>query len=228
MIKLAHVYKTYPGPTHALANVTFDIAQAELVYLIGPSGAGKTTLFNIINGFDRADSGHVEVLNHNMSLSSPSKLLPLRKKIGVIFQDFRLLEHVNVYNNICLPLIFSSFSKVEISNRVENLIHSLKLDPLIDKYPNQLSGGEKQRIAIARALINNPALVIADEPTGSLDPQTSELIFAILSSLQSKGTTVLISTHNLEMIKKFPSRVITISGGHVTQHQKETECTGTI
>lgn len=215
MLSVHNLYKTYPGPTHALANVTFELKPGELNYLIGHSGAGKTTLFNIINGFEQPSSGTVKIRGENLSQISYQRSRSIRQDIGVIFQDFRLLNHKSLFDNIMIPLIIRNVTKNQAITRLYEITDELGLTPILQKMPTQVSGGEKQRVAIARALISDPAFVFADEPTGSLDPDNGKNIFRTLSKLAQNGKTVLVATHNLELLNEFPGRILRLSQGQL-------------
>jgi len=216
MVSVQNLYKTYPGPTHALANVTFELRSGEVTYLIGHSGAGKTTLFNLINGFDSPSSGAIYLNRVNINEVTHHESVKLRQNIGVIFQDFRLLEHKNVFDNILVPLIIRNYQQKIAHAKVKALASDLKLSHVLDKLPNQISGGEKQRAAIARAIIHDPDIIFADEPTGSLDPENGRNIFRILHKLASMGKTVFVATHNLDLISEFPGRVLNLKQGQLT------------
>jgi cell division transport system ATP-binding protein len=213
MLSVQNLYKTYPGPNHALANVTFEVRPGEITYLIGHSGAGKTTLFNLINGFDQPSSGSIQLGEYNLNNISYSESLKIRQNIGVIFQDFRLLSHKSILDNILIPLVIRNINRKQALNSALALAEKLNLSSVIHKLPTEVSGGEQQRAAIARAIIHEPKFIFADEPTGSLDPENGKNIFRILSNLASQGKVVLIATHNLELISDYPGKVLRLSKG---------------
>lgn len=224
MLKVKHVYKTYPGPVHALANVTFELKANTLTYLIGHSGAGKTTLFNILNGFEQASSGQVFFNDTPIATLTGSSLVAFRRQIGVIYQDFRLLPNKSLFENIALPLALIGTKKSETLSRTYTLAEKLGISDSLESFPHQVSGGEKQRAAIARALIHNPKLVIADEPTGSLDPNTGSEIFKIFHEVCQTGTSLFIATHNFDLIQKFPAPIIEIKKGQIVRNLEDSSC----
>lgn len=213
MIDFSHVYKTYPGPHHALRNVELQIGKGEFVFITGPSGAGKTTLFRIMSGFDKASSGHVRVAGYDLECINERQLSFFRRRIGVVFQDFRLLKDRTVSENVALPLEVLGERPKAIQRSVEETLDKVGLKFKSDQFPDQLSGGEQQRVAIARALIHKPGLLIADEPTGNLDPDLSEEIMSLLDTVNAQGTTVFVATHDHEMVKRRSRRVVEIKDG---------------
>jgi cell division transport system ATP-binding protein len=216
MISFSHVYKTYPGPVHALRHIDLEIHKGEFLFLTGPSGSGKTTLFKMISGFERPSSGVLKVAGHDLGHISAQELPYYRRKIGVVFQDFRLLKGQTVFENVALPLIVRGERHQVILRRIEETLESVGLIYKKSCYPDQLSGGEQQRVAIARALIHQPGVLIADEPTGNLDPQLSEEIMDLLDRVNAQGTTVFVATHDHEMVKRRAKRVIDIRAGQIS------------
>lgn len=215
MIQFSHVYKTYPGPTHALRDINLNISKGEFVYLTGPSGAGKTTLFRIISAFLMPSSGSVEVAGFNLSEMKSSDVPFFRRRIGVIYQDFRLLQRRTVFENVALPLEIRGERQGYIDRRVKEVVDSVGLYLKKDVFPCQLSGGEQQRVAIARALIHHPSVLIADEPTGNLDPDLSEDIIELLDKVNAQGTTVFVATHDHELVRRKPRRTVHIEDGQM-------------
>lgn len=211
MIQLQHLYKTYPGPTHALKNVALNIGKGEFVFLTGPSGAGKSTLFKMIAAFDKPTSGEIYVGDYNLSEIKTSEIPFYRRRIGVIFQDFKLLKNKTVFDNVALPLVIRD--EINIQQKVDNILDKLGLIHKKKQYPDFISGGEQQRVAIARAMVHQPSLLIADEPTGNLDPNLSEEIMDLLESICNQGTTVFVATHDYNLIKKYKKRQLQISDG---------------
>jgi len=216
MISFSHVYKTYPGPTHALRDVSIEIQKGEFLFLTGPSGAGKTTLFRMISAFDKPSSGLVQVAGQDIGLMTAGQVPFFRRKIGVVFQDFRLLRGRSVFDNVALPLEVRSEKASSLQRRVDEMLDHVGLIYKKKNYIEQLSGGEQQRVAIARALIHQPGVLIADEPTGNLDPQMSEEIMDLLDRVNAQGTTVFVATHDHDLVRRRAKRVVNISSGQIT------------
>lgn len=217
MIEFQHVYKTYPGPVHALKNVGFSVGKGEFVFLTGPSGAGKTTLFRMLSAFDRPSSGRVVVGDYDLAAIGAKDLPYFRRRIGIVFQDFRLLKDRSVLENVALPLLVRGERSAQIHRRSQEALEAVGLAGRAKAYPDALSGGEQQRIAIARALIHRPGLLIADEPTGNLDPELSEDIMDLMERLCAQGTTVFIATHDHGLVERRRKRRIEIDGGEIVR-----------
>lgn len=217
MIHFSHVYKTYFGSVHALKNVDLHIASGELVFLTGPSGAGKTTLFKVLSGFDKPSSGSVQIAEYDITKMSASELPSFRQKIGVVFQDFKLLKDRTIFENVALPLQIRGDKSTQIQKRVLEVLEQVGLGDKFDQFPDFISGGEQQRTAIARAIVHHPGLLIADEPTGNLDPRLSEEIMNLFETVSAQGTTVLIATHDHEMVQRRSKRVVKIVGGTIAE-----------
>lgn len=213
MIELKHIYKTYQGDRHSLRDISLQITKGEFVFLIGPSGAGKTTLFKTISGFEKASSGEISVLGYNLAHLKLSQLPFFRRKIGFIFQNYKLLRNRTVRENIELPLVILNESSKSRAEKADELIDKVGLKGLENQFPDFLSGGEQQRVAIARALIHKPGLVIADEPTGNLDPKLSEVILNLFNDLSKSGATFIVATHDHRLIKKDSCRVLELEKG---------------
>jgi cell division transport system ATP-binding protein len=213
MIEFSHVYKTYPGPVHALKNIDLQIGKGEFVFLTGPSGAGKTSLFKMISAFDVATSGSVQVAGYDLSKLSDKKVAEYRRKIGVVFQDFRLLKDRTIFENVALPLLVRGDRMHTIQKRVQDVLEQVGLTHKYDQFPEFVSGGEQQRTAIARAIIHQPGVLIADEPTGNLDPELSEEIMDMLERVCSQGTTVFVATHDHDMVQRRKKRVLRLKDG---------------
>ncbi len=216
MIQFSHVYKTYQGPVHALRDVQLDIEKGEFVFLTGPSGAGKTTMFRLITGYDQPSSGTVKIGSFYLNELTTQQLPLFRRQIGVVFQDFKLLADRTIFENVALPLEIRRERPAMARQRVHEMLERVGLTFKKDVLPSQLSGGEQQRVAIARALIHQPGVLIADEPTGNLDPELSEEIMDLFEAVNSQGTTVFLATHDHDMVRRRSKRVINISGGKVS------------
>lgn len=216
MIQLQHIYKTYQGATHALKNIDLEIEKGEFVFLTGPSGAGKSTLFRLISAFDKPTSGQILVNGMDLSMIKQNEIPYYRRRIGVIFQDFKLLKNKSVFENIALPLKIRNESESQIYRKVYEILDKLNLSHRKDFFPEHLSGGEQQRTAIARAIVHQPSLLIADEPTGNLDPKLSLETMDLLSKICSQGTTVFVASHDLNLIQKYNKRRIHIENGEIS------------
>ncbi|MGE0632788.1 MAG: cell division ATP-binding protein FtsE [Pseudobdellovibrionaceae bacterium] len=215
MIEFSHVYKTFNGSIKALKNIDLKIGKGEFVFLTGPSGAGKSTLFRLISGYDKVTSGAIRVAGFDLSKIQNSEMPFFRRKIGVVFQDFKLLADRTIFENIALPLEIRGENPDVVSKKVTDVLHKVGLSHKRDHYPETLSGGEQQRTAIARALISQPGVLIADEPTGNLDPKLSEEIMSLLMRVSEQGTTVFVATHDERLVQKFGKRRIHIVNGEI-------------
>jgi cell division transport system ATP-binding protein len=215
MIEFSHVYKTYSGPVHALKNIDLKIGKGEFVFLTGPSGAGKTTLFKMISAFDGVTSGNVNVAGFNLSAINQREIPILRRKIGVVFQDFKLLKDKTLFENVALPLQVRGDKNAFVQRRVHEVLEKVGLAHRHDQYPEFISGGEQQRTAIARAIVHQPGVLIADEPTGNLDPRMSEEIMDLLEAVCAQGTTVFVASHDLEMVKRRKKRTLELKDGMI-------------
>lgn len=222
MIAFHGVSKKFGNDYTALDAVTFTISKGELAYMVGPTGSGKTTIFRLIIRDLLPSDGKILIGEWDV-LDIPKKKIPmLRRKVGVVFQDLKLLMDRTVAENVMLPLLFSGVSENEARKRAEEELSEVDLKDSFDKFPMQLSGGEKQRVAIARALVFNPEVLLADEPTGNLDLKTSQQIVDLLKSINKKGTTIFMATHNEGFIKE-GDRVITLANGKLTHDKKSKE-----
>ena len=216
MVRMKNVTKVYDSSgTVALDGVDMTIDEGEFVFLVGPSGSGKTTLMKLITGEVRADAGKVIVNNFDMNKIRRGKLPKVRRTLGVIFQDYRLIENMNVYDNVAFAMRVVGASGREISRRVPYVLELVGLEGRERRLPSELSGGEQQRVAIARALVNSPRMIVADEPTGNLDPVRSLELMLLFEIINEMGTTILVVTHEKELVNALSKRVITIDGGHV-------------
>ncbi len=220
MIHFFHVSKVYEKGNRALHEVNVSIGKGEFVFLTGPSGAGKTTFLKLIFREELPSSGRVVANNHNTIALGKRQIPDYRKKIGVVFQDFKLLENRTVFENIVFILKVLGYPASFLRERAFYVLKLVGLQHRYDDYPRQLSGGEQQRIAIARALVNEPLILLADEPTGNLDPDLSLEIMALFEKINSRGTTVLIATHDREMIRRMRKRTLHLDHGHLQEHRK--------
>ena len=215
MIDLINVTKTYETGTHALNGINMHIDDGEFVFLVGQSGSGKSTIIKILTAVLKPTSGSVLVNGYKLESIKRSSVPYLRRTLGVIFQDFRLIENKTVYENVAFAMRVIGASGREIKKRVAYVLELVGLENKARRYPNELSGGEQQRVAIARALINNPTMIIADEPTGNLDPSRSFEIMLLLEKINALGTTVMVVTHEKALVDRFNKRVVTIDAGVV-------------
>ena len=199
----------------ALDGVSLNIDEGEFVFLVGPSGSGKTTIMKLITGELRADDGEITVNDYDMRRIKRRKLPKMRRSLGVVFQDYRLIENMNVYDNVAFAMRVVGASNREIRRRVPYVLELVGLDGREKRLPKELSGGEQQRVAIARALANNPRMIVADEPTGTLDPVRSLELMLLFEKINEMGTTILVVTHEKELVNAFAKRVITIDNGRV-------------
>ena len=199
----------------ALDGVSLSISEGEFAFLVGPSGSGKTTIIKLLTGEIRPTEGEITVNGFNMGEMKRRKMPKMRRTIGVVFQDFRLIENMTVYDNVAFAMRVVGATGKEIKARVPKVLELVGLEGRAKRLPTELSGGEQQRVAIARALVNNPKMIIADEPTGNLDPVRSLELMLLLEKINDMGTTVLVVTHEKELVNAFSKRVIAIDGGHL-------------
>ena len=221
MIELKNVTKSYPNRVHALNRVSLTIEDGEFIYIIGPTGSGKSTIIKILNGEEVPDSGLVLVDGVDVGSLKHRKVPYYRRNIGCVFQDYRLLPTLTVQENIAFALEVLGISKKEIRSRVDEVLELVDLKNKARAYPNELSGGQQQRVTIGRAIANNPKLLIADEPTGNLDPEKSLEIIALLEKINQLGTTVLMVTHDIVLVEKFKKRTVTLDQGYVVKDSKK-------
>ena len=215
MIRLKDVEKTYENGTEALQGISFTIEDGEFVFLVGPSGSGKSTIIKLLTGEVIPTAGRVMVNGFSMSRISDRQIPYMRRTIGVIFQDFRLIPKKTVFDNLSLAMRAVGATPRDIHTRIPYVLELVGLKGMEDRYPDELSGGEQQRVAIARALVNNPSTIVADEPTGNLDPNRSLEIMTLLERINALGTTVVVVTHERDLVNHFDKRVIMIDHGQV-------------
>ena len=221
MIEMKNVTKVYDNGITAIQDLSVRIEQGEFVYVVGPSGAGKSSFMRLIYRELLPTEGSVEVTDFDVVKLKRKDIPLLRRQVGVVFQDFKLLPTLTVYENIAYAMEVLGKSPQEISDRVKEVLKLVNLEQKEKMLPNELSGGEQQRVAIARAIANMPRVLIADEPTGNLDPETSKGIMEILEHINAQGTTVIMATHNSEIVNERKHRVIVIDDGRLTRDEEE-------
>lgn len=221
MVDLQNVSKTYPNGTVALRGVNLKIEKGEFVFLVGPSGSGKSTLVKLLLKEEDVTEGEVLVNGYDVTSMARYEVPYLRRSLGVVFQDFRLLPNKTVYENVAFAMLITEALPKEIRRQVPMALALVGLSRKANMLPNQLSGGEQQRVVMARALVNNPALLIADEPTGNLDPETSWEIMKLLSEVNQRGTTVIVATHEKSIVDEMKKRVVAISKGSIVRDQEK-------
>lgn len=215
MVRLTDIYMAYANGTKAIKGVTLRIDDGEFVFLVGPSGSGKSTIVKMLTSEIRPTQGRLMVNNYNLNTIKPSEVPYYRRTLGVIFQDFRLIEKKSIYENVAFAMRVVNTPAKNIRTRVMYVLDLVGLTHKARRRPFELSGGEQQRVAIARALVNNPRMIIADEPTGNLDPARSLEIMMLLERINSLGTTVLVVSHEKELVNRFSKRVVAIDGGRI-------------
>lgn len=217
MIELDHVTKRYPNGIEALRDVSVRIHEGEFVFLGGPSGAGKSTFIRLLMRIERATEGRMRVAGRDLASLRPSSTPYLRRNIGVVWQDFKLLANRNVFDNVAITLEILGLPQRAIDRRVEQVLEMVGLERYATSMPHWLSGGEKQRAAIARALANDPPILVADEPTGNLDPDLSLELMQTLVEVQQRGTTVVVATHDRPLVERFGKRVVLLNKGFLIE-----------
>lgn len=220
MIEMKHVVKKYPGGNKALQGLNVSIAQGEFVYVVGPSGAGKSTFIKMLYAEERASAGKVIVNDVDITKLPARKVPFLRRQLGVVFQDYKLLPKKNVYENIAYALEVIEKDTKFIKQRVIAVLKLVGLTTKAKRFPHELSGGEQQRVAIARSIVNQPQIVIADEPTGNLDPETTWEIMKVFEAINAQGTTIIMATHNREVVDRMRHRVLRIDKGRLVNDQR--------
>ena len=220
MIHMENISKVYANGTEALRKINLDIERGEFVFIVGPSGAGKSTFLKLIMREENANFGNITVNGYNLMKIRKRKVPYLRRTMGIVFQDFRLIEKMNVYDNIAFAMRVIGESEKTIKKRVPYMLDMVGLSGTEKRRPSELSGGEQQRVSLARALVNKPEIIVADEPTGNIDPERSFDIMKLLSDINKNGTTVLIVTHDHDLVQQFGGRIIRIEDGVVTEDKK--------
>ena len=221
MIEFIDVVKSYEQGNKALNGVTMQIEDGEFVFLVGPSGSGKSTIIKLITGELKPTSGTVHVNGYSLERIRKREIPFLRRTVGVVFQDFRLIDKMTVYENVAFAMRVVGAKEKEIKERVPYVLELVGLENKANRHPGEMSGGEQQRLAIARALVNNPSMLIADEPTGNLDPARSLEIMSLLQEINNLGTTMLVVTHAQNLVDRFRKRCITIDEGVVVSDKRE-------
>ncbi len=216
MIKLLNITKTYDKSINALSNVSISINDGEFVFVVGPSGAGKSTLTKLLLKEVSPTAGKIIVGGTDLSKIRRKEIAGYRRTLGVVFQDFRLIPTRNVFDNVAFALQVTGKSSRTVAARVPKVLSMLGIGDKSDRYPSELSGGEQQRVALARAIVNEPMFIIADEPTGNVDPQLSYEIVKLLTQINERGTTVIMVTHEHDLVKRFNHRVIILNDGKIS------------
>lgn len=220
---MMNVTKKYNKGITAINNLSIQIKDGEFVYVVGPSGAGKSTFIKMMYREEKVTKGRIRVGKYDLMKIRDRQIPYLRRYVGVVFQDFKLLQHKTVYENVAYAMEVIEKSPREIKRRVEDVLELVNLKHRMSNFPNELSGGEQQRVAIARAIVNTPGILIADEPTGNLDPETSMEIMDILERINEQGTTIVMATHNSQIVNEKKHRVIAIENGQIVRDQEQGE-----
>jgi cell division transport system ATP-binding protein len=220
MIQLFHVTKYYDRRP-ALVDVNLTIGKGEFVLVMGPSGAGKTTLLKLLFCAEQPDEGQILVQNRNVARLKAADIPYLRRTMGFVFQDFKLLPKKNVYENVALPLVVQGYSAFDAKRKVMEALKAVGVEYRKDSRPAMLSAGEQQRVCIARAIVNGPVILLADEPTGNMDPELASEIIELLKAINARGTTVVVATHNRLVSQQVGRRVITLSQGHIVADERQ-------
>ena len=223
MIEMMNVTKRYNKGITAINNLSIQIKDGEFVYVVGPSGAGKSTFIKMMYREEKVTKGRIRVGKYDLMKIRDRQIPYLRRYVGVVFQDFKLLQHKTVFENVAYAMEVIEKSPREIKRRVEDVLELVNLKHRMNNFPNELSGGEQQRVAIARAIVNTPGILIADEPTGNLDPETSMEIMDILERINEQGTTIVMATHNSQIVNEKKHRVIAIENGQIVRDQEQGE-----
>ena len=217
MVQLFNLCKAYSKDGNALEDINLKIPKGDFVYITGPSGAGKSTLLKLLYAAEKPTRGQILINGQNITRMGTSRIPYLRRQLGIVFQDFKLIPSRTIFENVSFPLEVRGRKRYEISKKVYQALKSVGLEHKLTKHPLELSGGEQQRVAIARALVMEPLVLLADEPTGNLDPEVTLDIMELFKSANARGTTVLLATHDREMIRRFPRRQITLESGRLVE-----------
>jgi cell division transport system ATP-binding protein len=215
MIQIYNVGRAYQKESAALDDITLKIPKGDFVYITGPSGAGKSTLLKLLYGAEKPNRGQILIDGQNLTRMSPARISLLRRRMGIVFQDFKLLTTRTIFENVAFPLEIQGKKRYEISKKVYQTLKLVGLEHKLQRHPLELSGGEQQRVAIARALVVDPVVLLADEPTGNLDLEVTVEILELFRGANARGTTILLATHDREMIRRFPRRLIVLEAGRM-------------
>ncbi|WP_125710261.1 cell division ATP-binding protein FtsE [Lacticaseibacillus porcinae] len=221
MIQMKNVMMKYDNGVVAMKDLNLEVDPGEFVYVIGPSGAGKSTFIKMLYHELTPSEGDIVINNYDFKTMKPSEVPYMRRLIGIVFQDFKLLPRLTVYENVAYAMQVIETPDKDIRPRVLEVLKLVGLEQKLRRFPSELSGGEQQRVSIARAIVNKPKVVIADEPTGNLDPETAEGIMSILERVHDNGTTIIMATHNQQMVDEHTHRVLEIAGGRLVRDEKE-------
>ncbi len=219
MIRMRRVTKVYKGNIYALEDITLDIERGEFVFLVGPSGSGKTTFIKLLIKEEEPTSGQIYIAENNISQLSKWKIPYLRRKMGCVFQDFKLLPHKTVFQNVAFALEVTNKNQRLIDQQVPEVLKLVGLGHKLDSFPDELSGGEQQRVSIARAFINRPPILLCDEPTGNVDPSLTDGVMKLLEHISASGTTIIMATHDRELVNAYRKRVIAMENGRIIRDQ---------
>ena len=223
MIEFKNVSKVYPNGTHALKNINLHVKKGEFVFIVGSSGAGKSTFLKLIMHEELPSRGDIYLAGIKVNEISKKEVPYVRRKMGIVFQDFRLIDKMNVFDNVAFAMRVTGASEKDVKKRVPYILGLVGLQDKALSRPAELSGGEQQRVSLARALVNNPSIIIADEPTGNIDPKMSYEIVELLNEINKRGTTILMVTHEHDLVHQFKKRVIEINNGTITSDKPSTE-----
>lgn len=221
MIKFENISKNYSDRDTVLQDISFEINKGEFVSIVGKSGAGKTTLVRLILGLENPSSGEIYFDGINIASADNAQIQAIRRKVGCIYQDYKLLPKKTVYENVAYIMQVEGKENEEIKTEVPKVLEIIGLESKMDSFPGELSGGEQQRLAVARALVNHPEIIIADEPTGNLDPYNTYEVISLLQKINQAGRTVILATHDREVVNKLGKRVITLEGGRIIRDEQK-------
>ncbi|MBU4533054.1 MAG: cell division ATP-binding protein FtsE [Eubacteriales bacterium] len=221
MIQFYNVTKLYPNGAKAINDLSLRIKQGDFAFLVGPSGAGKSTIAKLIFREEKPTAGQIFFNGRNALRFRGREVVAMRRKIGMVFQDFRLLSQKTAYENVAFALEVTGVSRWEVRKRVPEVLRQVGLEDKMDRFPAQLSGGEQQRVCVARAIVKNPVLILADEPTGNLDPETSRELMELFLEINQSGTTIVIATHAWDIVNELKKRVIALESGRIVRDEEQ-------